>query len=622
MKLIDRFKNFFAKEPPPMIDEIGATGTAIFSGQIFEVEYNPDLQGAKGLDIFEKMRKSDGQVKAGLLACTLPLLSAHWDILPGSDSAEDVEIAAIIRENLFEGMTITWDNFLRQALLMLTFGFSVFEKVWELKDGLYQWRKLAPRQQKTITKWFTDPEGGLAGVEQQAFKQMQYITTPIPVTKLLVFTNELEGSNFTGVSLLRAAYKHWYYKNNLYAIDGIAAERHGVGLATFAYPKNTGTVGKEAIKNVGQRLQAHERAYVALPDDIKFALQGVAGQLHDIKGSIEHHDLQIVRSILAQFINLGSTDVGSMALSKDQSGFFLMALRAVSRNFCESMNRYGIRQLVDYNWNIKGKYPKLTVSDLESFDLPSFSKAVTDFSNAGLLTADDDIEVEIRRLLKLPASKPGAVPRTKPTQEQPEETEAKARRGGAVRLRAFVPRRALQGVEQHVAFAEIQDKLDDVEERFIKAVAPIQKKQIAKMVNIMADYLEDGEYERIAEIDVPYRDKVADAVESLLLELMDFGEEQVRQEYQKQLKVLVGADIDIPKPPSRQAFLHVRALAIANILANKLRAAMAWEALHQIKEGVLDKAALTAALAGLTDRTLRSTIKTSAKEAFDLGGQS
>ena len=118
-----------------------------------------------------------------------------------------------------------------------------------------------------------------------------------------------------GVSILRAAYKHWYYKNNLYAIDGMAAERHGIGLAKFTYPDTALPDQKKEIENIGERLHAHERAYVALPDAIKSELMGVAGQLHDIKSSIEHHDLQIVRSILlAQFINIGAKDVGSFAV--------------------------------------------------------------------------------------------------------------------------------------------------------------------------------------------------------------------------------------------------------------------------------------------------------------------
>ena len=71
-----------------------------------------------------------------------------------------------------------------------------FEKVWELKDGLYQWHKLAPRLPITVKYWHTDPAGGLQDVEQWAWKENAYERITIPAEKLLVFSNEREGSNF------------------------------------------------------------------------------------------------------------------------------------------------------------------------------------------------------------------------------------------------------------------------------------------------------------------------------------------------------------------------------------------------------------------------------------------
>lgn len=602
------------RDKPPAV-ELGGTGTVIFSGILTDTEYAKDLQGNKGLVIFEKMRKSDGQVKAALLACEMPYHSAYWDIEPASNSAQDKMIAEFIKENLFDGMTITWQDVLHHILLMLPFGFSVFEKVFELEGGLYRWRKLAPRLATTIYKWNVDEAGGLQGVEQRAFIGGKYKTVPIPVAKLLVFTNEREGSNFAGVSLLRAAYKHWYYKNTLYAIDGIAAERHGVGLATFMYPTAASPESKEKIKEVGQRLHAHERAYVALPKEIDFELKGVSGQLHDILGSIEHHDLQIARSILAQFINLGGgKEGGSYALSHDQSGFFLMALQAIGKNICNTINRYGIRQLVDYNWDVKGKYPKLTVSDLENFDVSKMADALTKLAQGDFIQPDPAIETELRRRMRLPVKIVGT--ERKPPEEEEEQGGGA---GGGKQFKLWEPRRLLRGAELYVAFADIKDKLDSVEDKFVKAVSALQKRQIGIIVNSVSRLVENNDIERISTIDVPLRKEVAGEFEDILVELFEYGEEQVRQEYGKQRKAVKAADIHLAEPPDKRAFLKARALAMANILANKMRAAMAWEALHQIKEGVVDKKLLTSSLTDLSDRELRTTARFSASEALNLG---
>lgn len=619
----------------PQLGEMGATGTALFGGVLSDTEYLPDLQGERGAQAYERMRSSDGQVKGSLLACELPYHSAYWDIQPGTSDAQGRYIADYVRDNLFEGMTSTWDNTLHHILLMLVFGFSPAEKVFELEGGYYRWRKWAPRMPRTISKWKLDPEGGLLGVTQRAWRinpdgyNGTYQESEIPVEKLLIFTYEKEGSNFTGRSLLRAAYKHWWYKNTLYAIDGIAAERHGVGLPTFTYPRGASDDEKNAIKRIGERLHAHERAYVSLPDGLGFDLKGVSGQLHDIKGSIEHHDVQIARSILAQFLNLG-TGAGSYALSEDQSGFFLMALKALGNNICDTINRYAIRQLVDYNWEVQ-RYPKLTVSDLDSFNVTGIADAVTKLVTAGLILPDNYIEAELRRRMHLPAMRnPGAerprpVPQLAPvpgtsgpvapaTPPQPAPRYTSTYKG-------FEPRRPLSELEQCVKFADIAGQLDGAEERLVKALAPVQRKQVDKLVEMVAANVRKDDIERIATIDVPYRKEAADAIFNELKDLYQYGQQQITDERQAQRGGKVKA-AEAPVPaPDPWAFLRLRATSIAGLLANKLRSALAWEALRQLRGGAVDTDAIRNTLQGISDNEIRATARLSASEAFNLGRQ-
>lgn len=590
------------KEKPQTV-ELGGTGNVFFGGLLSEEEYNPDLRGDKAIKVYEKMRKSDGQVKGALLACTLPLKEAKWDVVPASDAARDVEIADFVRDNLFDQMTITWDDFLYHVLLMLPFGFSVFEKVWELVDGKYRWRKLAPRLQKTIHEWKFDKEGGLEGIKQYVYRDNLFEMPEIPVEKLLVFTNEKEGSNFQGVSLLRAAYKHWYYKDQLYRIDGIAAERHGVGVAVFKLPATATREGADSdygkVDKIGQTLHTHERSYVALPETYDFDLKGVSGQLHNIIGSIEHHNREISKSILTQFMDLGTTDVGSYALSRDQSGFFLMALRSVAKNIIGTMDRHAIRQLVDYNWDVKA-YPKLTVSGLEHRDMEKYSNAIANLVNAGVILPDMEMDAEMRKFLHLPPRK-------------------KSEPAPSLRLKEFRPSRALRGAEVYVAFKDIIDRLDTAEEEFVKIAKGIQDKQIIRVVNQVVKHIEGGDMDKVVSIDIPLRDQMADAVEDVLIELFDYGREQVRQELDKQrgdVKAREFADVPPPKE-----LIRTRARATANVLGSKLRAAMAWESIRQIKRGAADRAAMTAALTVLSDKELVSTAKFSVSEALNLGRQ-
>jgi hypothetical protein len=103
-------------------------------------------------------------------------------------------------------MTITWDSFPPPHITNAAFRLFCFEKVWEIVDGQVRYRKFAPRMPATVSKWELDPNGGLSKIEQTAYINDTYKTIPIESDKLLVFTNEKEGSIFEGTSILRTEY--------------------------------------------------------------------------------------------------------------------------------------------------------------------------------------------------------------------------------------------------------------------------------------------------------------------------------------------------------------------------------------------------------------------------------
>ena len=110
----------------------------------------------------------------------------------------------------------------------------------------------------------------------------------------------------------------------------------------------------------------------------------------------------IARSILAQFINLGSTETGSFALSEDQSSFFLMALQATANQITDVMNAYAVKPLVDLNYGPQEAYPRLTYSKLEQRDLSSYGEAIQKLLSSGAIVVDEGLRDTIRDLYGLP----------------------------------------------------------------------------------------------------------------------------------------------------------------------------------------------------------------------------
>ena len=395
----------FFKEKPvaPTLEELGDTGTTMYGGMISGEEYNYDLSGLAKYTIYDKMRKGDATIAATLRVLKLPLRSANWYMEPAGKDKLQQEQAEFIEYNLKEGMNITWDDFLRQALLMIDYGVFVFEKVYDnviYKNKTYiGWRKFAPRHPRTIQAWKIN-DGKDDGIRQLTNNRN---TVEIPMEKLLIFVNEKEGDNWEGISILRSAYKNWFFKDIFEQIDAMAFERQGLGVPYCKTPAGANNKDKANAITIVKNLRANEKAYVVYPDgyEVGFLDMG-AGKTRDPKNSIEYHNRQIALNVLAQFLMLGANDKGSFALSKDQSSFFYDSLQAVAKNILDVINKYAIKQLVDINWPGTQDYPQLKVDDIGAIDKVQFATMINTLVGANIIKTDDDLDRYIRKELDLP----------------------------------------------------------------------------------------------------------------------------------------------------------------------------------------------------------------------------
>lgn len=380
---------------------LGVSGTDIFDGIITE-EYNAELSDIKGIKIYETMRKSDATVKAAVLATQLPIRRASWFVTTASEEEKDIEIRDFVERALFDEMTLTWNDFLRQALLMLPFGVMVFEKVFAIKevDGVTRiiWEKLAPRMPKTIMSW--QMEDGNDGIQQLTSNGH---SASIPMDKLLVFVHEIEGENWWGTSILRAAYKHWYIKSNLERIDSVAHERQGLGIPFVKLPDSHTAEDVTKAKNILKNLRANDQGYLLEPEGLEVEFKDMkSSTTRDPHKSISYHNREIVLAVLAQFLDLGSGASGSRALSEDQSNLFLQSLEAIANSVKDVINKYAIKELVDLNFDNVDIYPELNYSGISRVDTERLSTAYQRLTQSGGLKpsiADDQF---LRGLLGLP----------------------------------------------------------------------------------------------------------------------------------------------------------------------------------------------------------------------------
>lgn len=393
-----------SKSKKPSYGEIGSSSPSPYTGELNK-EYNAALMGLKGLETWQKMRFSDGTIAGQLLLIKTPVNAGRWFMRAGSDKKKDKNIAEFTWKALTEYQSITWTQIKQEAMLACDFGYAMMEKVWEERviDGKTYTilKKLAPRSPLDVKKWKFDDNGGpksvVMYVRQGGEHSFGMQEVEIPIEKLVVFTYNKEFNNITGRSVMRPMYKHWYFKDQLYKIDAIQKERHGIGIPVIKLPINHTERDVVSAETLGKNLRTNERAHVVLPYGWELEFAELRGQPVDALKSIETHDKAIRESILAGFLDAKSNT------KEEDLGLFLKATRFLADSICDAFNMYLIPELVRYNFGTVKDLPKLTVRQIgEQGDLRTISFALRNAVGAGIIRPDDVLEAHVRELFDLP----------------------------------------------------------------------------------------------------------------------------------------------------------------------------------------------------------------------------
>lgn len=614
--------------------EVGHTGTPVVRdsktfgtsetfgvGYLGEADYNADLQGNKLYDEIDRMRKSDSIIKGAMQAIKLPILSAHWSFEPGEDTPEGKEIADWLTDQI-NNMNWSLKTVIRHILLYLDYGAMPFEVVFKIEDDktfnrpMAHLRKLAPRMPRTIIEWRLDETGGLAGIVQGADYFDTAKNVPIPIENLLLFVNDLEGSNYKGISVLRAARKDYYFKDRFLRLGGIIMEKRGAGIDVGKLRNGTPAKKSEA-ERVLMSVRTHERAFVLENEDFDYRVEGAgAGTVLDPLPWVNYCDLSMLRGLLAEFIALGGTDAGSWALSKDKTSFFLLSLNAIAGDICEIFNRHLVKKWVDMNFSGVTAYPELRYSKLDRRDAAVVISALQALIPIGGIEIDPQLKEELRELLDLPQLPDVEVGEIDDGIPSPEEMPLPV--AAKIRTSKLIDR---------VNWVALATGFDTAEKAIVDGVKEIQDRQIAVLTREAMKRINANKLDELDQISVPYKAEVAKVIEDALLDLYRTGQREATKEIKATFKraglVRLAAEaLDPTKESNVTAFLSVRARTIANVLAERLRGSMLRNALDLYRTADISDDALRAALTDLSDRAIKTEAGLSISEAMNLGRDS
>jgi hypothetical protein len=402
-----------AVAPPPVaLSELGSSRIS----QI--VDPVPDLTSrSQELRTYKKMTRADVSVRSSLRVGKAPILSAEFYVDAYSADPQDQVVWEFVNDNIFYGGNLPWAKTLEGIVRFIENGFSVFEDVWEPREwsprvtspaaNTKQYtclRKLAERPARTIGIFDYDDNGGLLAVHQSAIDASNNSTdVTIPIDKCIVFTFEGDG-RIEGESILRSAYRNWYYKDKLYTIDAIQKERHGIGVPEVEILPGATKADKAFADELAANLRTNEKGYIVRPSSIKVGFAELQGNLVDALASAEHHDNQIMKNILVQFINMGISvgSGGGRATGATAFDMFMKAMRYIANMICDYINMYLVPKLVAYNFPTN-RFPKLCVRNIgESKDFQMWSSGIRNLMESNGITPDMPTEQFLRSVADMP----------------------------------------------------------------------------------------------------------------------------------------------------------------------------------------------------------------------------
>jgi hypothetical protein len=421
--------------------DLGSYGLRQFGGWVRE-EFLRALLGREAQRVYREMGDNDPTIGAMLFSITQAMRKVDWRDEAADDTPAAQE-AADFAHSLRMDMSAPWEEHVVEALSMLQFGFAPCEIVWKKRlgrkgnayhqddassaydDGRIGIRRLPIRGQETILRWFFSPDGQIMGLTQQPWIGA---LIDIPIEKLLLFRPLVHKNNPEGRSILRTAYRPWYFKKRIEELEAILFERLG-GLPLVRVPNalleaakaqdSTAVAALEAYKKLAMNVRADDSMGIVMPSDVWKDANGspTAHKMYDFELKtpdssalrvdsdkvIHRYEMDILKTVLADFIDLGHQARGTQNLAISKVDMFYTAIEGWLKAMSSVHNRY----LLPRAWALNGfnydTMPQYTPDLPMRVDLDVLGKFILSMSQSGMaLFPDRDLENYIRGAAGMP----------------------------------------------------------------------------------------------------------------------------------------------------------------------------------------------------------------------------
>lgn len=422
-----------APEGGVALSQLGQSGLKRSYGYIYE-ELLPQLMGRKAINVYQEMSQNSAVIGAFLFAIDMFMRKVAWRVEAADQTPKGQKDAKFL-SSCKDDMEHTWADFVSEINSMLTYGWSWFEICYKQRtqeiiddygtvsskyeDGMTGWKKFMPIAQESWWRWDFDPETGkVIGMWQRPAPD--YSERYLPWGKSLHFRTASRKDNPEGVSVLRTAYRAWYFLKRIEEIEAIGVERDLAGIPIAKVPAEmlgdrASDDDKKMVQSIIKLVQNVRRdeqegivwpqAYDQAGNELyTFSLLTSGGtRQFPTNEIISRYESRVAMTVLADWILLGNdAGNGSYALSTSKASMFQSALETWLDVIENVINEQAVPRLFQMN-GIKGPYPKFRHDIVQKPSLPDLATLISSMAGAGAqLFPDTGLENHLREFAELP----------------------------------------------------------------------------------------------------------------------------------------------------------------------------------------------------------------------------
>lgn len=417
--------------PSITLGETGYSGLLVLGGELME-ECQRELRWPQAIDTYKRMAK-DGAIAPALELVEMMIARVPWVVkIPEGYEEQLAEQAKFLRQ-CKDDMDHSWESFIKQAVSYNRYGFSVHEKVFKIRekangskydDRLIGIKRLPIRSQDSIQSWkFKNKGRDLAGLYQyinipsnRDYKNgIDFVTNYeagnvkfIPRKKFLHFRNNPLKDNPEGESPLKGAWQAWKYKQAYQESEAIGAAQDSNGFKVLYIPpeymvSDAPDDKKEAFeeyKKILANMHQAKQSGVILPlltdaeGNRMFSLefQSITGQKsYNSNEIINRYTKEILTSLFADFLSLGSNGSGSFSLAETKVSIVEMAIESKLNEIKDQLNNDLVRQLWELNGWDTSVMPYFDYGSIAKESLDEIGKFVQRVAAVGMLPKTPEV---------------------------------------------------------------------------------------------------------------------------------------------------------------------------------------------------------------------------------------